>query len=254
MCTQTANIMTLTCRRFNRWTEYHKCTNYQFRCLLCCLSIPSVVMTRHDVIPLIDRSESLTRQGGALSIFFLRPYNNILRNRILVMIMRISGSIRNEPTVSAHSEGIRDRSICQPHPIVSLARSLLLPLRNTPGMSLRVPEYCSSSTSLDLRGLCLRIQPQTVLSESITFETLPTVCSEDVPPFPAGHSPPLATVIGLWSRLSLFPLTIHRSHKFEDRPYVTTPTAPRLKTMLDERICVKRWAVRLHFCEFGAGN
>ena len=108
-------------------------------------------------------------------------------------------------------------------------------------MALYVPGFFSSS-SLDLPQL---VESRTVLSESITFETLPTACSDDVPPFPAGHSPPLATVIGLWSRLSLFPLTLRKPPKSENRPYVTTPTAPRLKTMLDERICVKRWAVRV---------
>jgi hypothetical protein len=119
-------------------------------------------------------------------------------------------------------------------------------------MSLHVPGFFASSSSLDLPQL---VESRTVLSESITFETLPTACSEDVPPFPAGHSPPLATVIGLWSRLSLFPITSRKPPKFENRPYVTAPTSPRLKTMLDERICVKRWAVRVHLTiAFGLGG
>ena len=107
-----------------------------------------------------------------------------------------------------------------------------------------------SSTSFDLNFP--GVDFPSVISESLTMDTLPTIeSSEDVPPFPSGRRPPIATIISLGTCLTMFP-SLHRPRSpsvARDSPNVsvTIPTAPRLKFMLKENLCVKRWVVGLIF-------
>ncbi|KAF7356572.1 Methylenetetrahydrofolate reductase [Mycena venus] len=93
-----------------------------------------------------------------------------------------------------------------------------------------------SAGSLDL-GLCLH--DDLLLSESLTLSSLSSSTSS-TPPIPAGCMVPLATIIDhndgptMSRRCSLRKFAL-------DKATLTSPTPPRLRTMLKEKLLVETW-------------
>jgi hypothetical protein len=90
-----------------------------------------------------------------------------------------------------------------------------------------------------------------LFAEKISPDLFPDVhfgLDVDIGPFPSGRTPPITTVLGLGSQLSMFPQGLPRVAGFsaEDelaKAIITVPTGPRLSTMLKEKLCVRKWAV-----------
>jgi hypothetical protein len=92
---------------------------------------------------------------------------------------------------------------------------------------------------------------ESLFVEKISPDLFPDVhfgLDVDIGPFPSGRTPPITTVLGLGSQLSMFPQGLPRVGGFcaEDelaKAIITVPTGPRLGTMLKEKLCVRKWAV-----------
>ncbi|KAJ7247640.1 hypothetical protein B0H12DRAFT_1186814 [Mycena haematopus] len=92
-----------------------------------------------------------------------------------------------------------------------------------------------SDRSLDV-GLC--VHDDSLLSESLTLSSL-TSSTSSTPPIPAGCMVPLATIIGqdgptMSGRCSTRKLALGKAT-------LTSPTPPRLRTMLKEKLLVETW-------------
>ncbi|KAF8817425.1 hypothetical protein BYT27DRAFT_7152960 [Phlegmacium glaucopus] len=99
--------------------------------------------------------------------------------------------------------------------------------------------------SLDLRQLLASDHIQPLISESVTFDTLSSSSSDQVPPFYAFKTPRLS-IIGLGDHLKMFsgPLSQLQEPRTDVNPKVviTSPTSPRLKSMFKECLCISKWA------------
>jgi hypothetical protein len=109
----------------------------------------------------------------------------------------------------------------------------------------------SSASSLDLSDLDFHVgMESSVLSESLTLESLSTSSSDTTPAFPSGCVVPVSTILGLGNHLSIFPQGLPLVGGFSEvdqlsKSKLTAPTPPRLKTMLKECLCVRKWVVCL---------
>lgn len=66
------------------------------------------------------------------------------------------------------------------------------------------------------------------------------------PSFPPGHRPPLFTLMDIREEIDMVGgKTQVRSHN-EERTVITTPTIPRMRVVLEEKIVVEEWTVRIN--------
>jgi len=103
--------------------------------------------------------------------------------------------------------------------------------------------------SLDLRQLLVSDRIQPLMSESVTFDTLSSSSSDQIPPFSASKLPRLS-IIGLGDHLKMFsgPLSPLQEPRTDVNPVViTSPTSPRLKSMYKECLCISKWVVSSFF-------
>ena len=116
-------------------------------------------------------------------------------------------------------------------------------------------QYSSSPTadSLDLPQLLASDPIQSLMSESVTFDTLSSSSSDQVPPF-STCKPPRLSIIELGDHLKMFsePLSQLQEPRTDVKPriVITSPTSPRLKSMFKECLCISKWAVSLFFSAF----
>ena len=111
-----------------------------------------------------------------------------------------------------------------------------------------------TADSLDLRQLLASDRiVQSLISESVTFDTLSSSSSDQVPPF-SGCKPPRLSIIELGDHLKMFSEPLSQLHEprtgVEPKIVVTSPTSPRLKSMFKECLCISKWAVSLFFSVF----
>ena len=110
----------------------------------------------------------------------------------------------------------------------------------------------STADSLDLRQLLASDRIQPLIAESLTFGTLSSSSSDQVPPF-SSYKPPKLSIIGLGDHLKMFsgPLSQLQEPRTDVKPkiVITSPTSPRLKSMFKECLCISKWAVGLFFCD-----
>ena len=112
--------------------------------------------------------------------------------------------------------------------------------------------YSSSPTadSLDLPQLLASDHIQSLISESVTFDTLSSSSSDQVPPY-STCKPPRLSIIELGDHLKMFsePLSQLQEPRTDVKPriVITSPTSPRLKSMFKECLCISKWAVSLFF-------
>ena len=107
-----------------------------------------------------------------------------------------------------------------------------------------------TADSLDLPHLLASDRIQSLFSESVTFDTLSSSSSDQVPPF-STCKPPRLSIIGLGDHLKMFsePVSQLQDPRTGVKPKVviTSPTSPRLKSMFKECLCISKWAVSLSF-------
>jgi hypothetical protein len=105
-----------------------------------------------------------------------------------------------------------------------------------------------TADSLDLPQLLASDRIQSLISESVTFDTLSSSSSDQVPPF-STCKPPRLSIIGLGDHLKMFsePLSQPRTG-VKSKIVITSPTSPRLKSMFKECLCISKWAVSFFFC------
>lgn len=79
-----------------------------------------------------------------------------------------------------------------------------------------------------------------LLSESLSLDTISVASTESVPPFPYGCMVPLSTFLAVNDH----PYHL-ASSQLDAIPTITTtiPTPPRLRTLLKEDLCISRWTV-----------
>ena len=105
---------------------------------------------------------------------------------------------------------------------------------------LRSHKSFSTADSLDLRQLLAPDHMQSLISESVTLDTLSSSSSHPVPPF-SSCNPLKLSIIGLGDHLKMF--SGPRSQLEEPRIVITSPTSPRLKSMFKECLCISKWVV-----------
>ena len=114
-----------------------------------------------------------------------------------------------------------------------------------------------SADSLDLPQLLASDRIQSLISESVTFDTLSSSSSDQVPPF-STCKPPRLSIIGLGDHLKMFsePLSQLQDPRTGVKPkiVITSPTSPRLKSMFKECLCIRKWAVSFIFSVFHDGR
>ncbi|KAH7870413.1 uncharacterized protein C8R40DRAFT_1240464 [Lentinula edodes] len=85
-----------------------------------------------------------------------------------------------------------------------------------------------------------------LLSESLSLDTISILSLDSIPPFPSGCRTPLPTFLTInditCASANLQPNTLSTST-------TTIPTPPRLKTLLKEDLCISRWTESLAFAE-----
>ncbi|KAF4610880.1 hypothetical protein D9613_006963 [Agrocybe pediades] len=110
---------------------------------------------------------------------------------------------------------------------------------NASKLRARIPTSFSA-TSLDVAHLInVASTLPSLMSESVTLSSLSSA-SSDVPPLYGPRKPPAFRMVGLGDHLKLFSSAIDRSSN--DTVITTSPTAPRLKSMLKECLSIDKWA------------
>ncbi|KAK0467131.1 uncharacterized protein EV420DRAFT_1743637 [Desarmillaria tabescens] len=98
----------------------------------------------------------------------------------------------------------------------------------------KVPQSTSSSPLIDLEKSFVDAHATSLLLESLSIDSLSTVSSEsNIPPFPPGCMIPMSTILSVSVKAG------------EHNATITVPTPPRLRTMLKENLCIKKWAENL---------
>lgn len=114
-------------------------------------------------------------------------------------------------------------------------------------------EYSMTPSSTSMTSLTLTISCSTkseiaLISESLTLDSISSVSSMLVPPFPSGYSLPFATILSLGDHLHMFPKSTPRIKRelqgSSEKVMLTSPTSPRLRAMIKESLCITKWAVR----------
>ncbi|KAF9482578.1 hypothetical protein BDN70DRAFT_419622 [Pholiota conissans] len=105
-----------------------------------------------------------------------------------------------------------------------------------------------STNSLDETLVANANRLQSLLSESVTLDSLSSKSGDTSPSFPLSKLQKFS-LIGLGDRLKLFSATILSSKETarsaqpkRGSVLIGAPTAPRLKNMLKECLCIKKWA------------
>ncbi|KAJ3510834.1 hypothetical protein NLJ89_g4451 [Agrocybe chaxingu] len=102
-----------------------------------------------------------------------------------------------------------------------------------------------SANSLDIgqQLASAKCPPPSLMSESVTLDSLSTRSSDALPPFPNCRSPQIAT-IALGDHLKMFSEVLSNEPGFSVEPAVllAAPTSPRLKVMLKECLSIRKWA------------
>ncbi|KAL0953836.1 hypothetical protein HGRIS_005014 [Hohenbuehelia grisea] len=121
-----------------------------------------------------------------------------------------------------------------------------------------LPSMISSSSSrFSLPVNALIQEDSNLLAETISLDSFALSSSTEsvsVPRFPDGSMVPMATFLKLGCQLSLFPHGSPRIGGFSEAEEKasttpTVPTAPRLRTMLRENLCVKKWTETLRIMD-----
>ncbi len=97
----------------------------------------------------------------------------------------------------------------------------------------KVPQSTSYSPLIGLEKSFVDVHATSLLLESLSMDSLSTISSEsNIPPFPPGCMIPMSTILSVSVKAG------------EHNATITVPTPPRLRTMLKENLCIKKWAVR----------
>jgi hypothetical protein len=110
----------------------------------------------------------------------------------------------------------------------------------------------TTADSLDLPQLLASDRIQSLISESVTFDTLSSSPSDQVPPF-STCKPPRLSIIGLGDHLKMFSEPLSQPQdptSIKPKIVITSPTSPRLKSMFKECLCISKWAVSFSFSVF----
>ncbi|KAF8966331.1 hypothetical protein BDZ97DRAFT_1917707 [Flammula alnicola] len=88
---------------------------------------------------------------------------------------------------------------------------------------------------------------QSLLSETVTLDSLSTRSSDSLPAFPV-CKPPDITMIGLGDHLKFFSAALSQPKEESGKQHVQSkvtiaaPTSPRLKSMFKECLSIRKWA------------
>lgn len=110
---------------------------------------------------------------------------------------------------------------------------------------------CSPPDSLDLDLLLLdATRLPSLLSESLTLESLFGELNTPIPDFSLAYRPPPLAVVDLGERLHMWPpgwfrKPITTKSERKGKVVLAAPTSPRLQSMLRENISISRWLVCL---------
>lgn len=101
-----------------------------------------------------------------------------------------------------------------------------------------------STSSLDIKLLVRANCMQSLLSESVTLDSLFSNASDSPPDFPP-TKPSTFSFIGLGDHLKLFSASVAQftDEHAKTTVMISTPTLPRLKCMFKECLSIKKWAV-----------
>lgn len=108
---------------------------------------------------------------------------------------------------------------------------------------------CSPPDSLDLDLLLLdATRLPSLLSESLTLESLSGELNTPIPDFSFAYRPPPLAVVDLGERLHMWPpgwfrKPITTKSERKGKVVLAAPTSPRLQSMLRENISISRWLV-----------
>ncbi|KAK0501398.1 hypothetical protein EDD18DRAFT_1328370 [Armillaria luteobubalina] len=98
----------------------------------------------------------------------------------------------------------------------------------------KVLQSTSSSPLIDLEKSFVDLHATSLLLESLSMDSLSTISSEsNIPPFPPGCMIPMSTILSVSVKAG------------EHNATITVPTPPRLRTMLKENLCIRKWAENL---------
>ncbi|KAK0489031.1 hypothetical protein IW261DRAFT_1442840 [Armillaria novae-zelandiae] len=98
----------------------------------------------------------------------------------------------------------------------------------------KVPQSTSSSPLIDLEKSFVDVHATSLLLESLSMDSLSTISSDsNIPPFPPGCIIPMTTILSVSVKAG------------EHNATITVPTPPRLRTMLKENLCIRKWAENL---------
>lgn len=109
-----------------------------------------------------------------------------------------------------------------------------------------------STATLDLREILSTHPDEPILSTRFSLPSIAelSIAPEDVPPFPSRRKP-LIFIHDIGTSLLLSQLRLSSTASPTDsgisRPLITSPTGPRLKVMLIEKISIQAWTVRVFF-------
>ncbi|KAG7094063.1 hypothetical protein E1B28_007683 [Marasmius oreades] len=96
----------------------------------------------------------------------------------------------------------------------------------------KTPSTSSSIASFDLDAV--PVSGCSLMSESLSLDSLSTISDDSTPPIPPGCMVPLSRILGIGSSSTIS----------EEGQMITTtiPTPPRLRTILRENLCIQRWS------------
>ncbi|KJA28015.1 hypothetical protein HYPSUDRAFT_34285 [Hypholoma sublateritium FD-334 SS-4] len=105
------------------------------------------------------------------------------------------------------------------------------------------PPASFSTSSLDIKLLVRTHCMQSLLSESVTLDSLSSIAPDSPPDFPP-TKPSTFTFVGLGDHLKLFSTSVNQFTDVQAKSttMISIPTLPRLKCMFKECLSIKKWA------------
>ena len=133
-----------------------------------------------------------------------------------------------------------------------LARPALLSTPFTLDMATETQAHIASAGStatLDIQEVLSSFPHDPITSTRPSFASIDSCSLDDVPPYPS-RCPPLFLLNGFCESLLAHPASFSSGLANSDkpRPLITSPTPPRLKVMLIEKISLEAWAVSGAIC------